>query len=213
MEQIPYKARLIEQKKNQARIKYLILLMKILIYTVSHIKDKNQFYVGSTKQTLNARMKNHRFNCQDEKYIGYNSKFYKYMRENGVENFEIKLYKELDVIDVDKKREAEQEVINILDPPLNTRNAKNPLTEEQKKERANYLRSLRKEKIEAYHKPYRKARYESKKDEILAKQKDYNKKKKERMQNDQVYAEEVRKKNREKTKKWREKNKKETNNS
>ena len=77
-------------------------------------------YVGSTTQSLNMRMYQHKHDAYNKKSKGYDSKVYKKMREKGGYLFKIEL---LEDYPCENKRELEireQEWINKLKPNMNT---------------------------------------------------------------------------------------------
>lgn len=76
--------------------------------------NKDDVYVGSTKQRLAVRMAGHRALCKR------NSRFYLYeiMRENG-SDFNYVLLESKDVHNVDEKKQIEQEHVDRLRPSMN----------------------------------------------------------------------------------------------
>jgi len=71
----------------------------------------NFIYIGSTYKLLYIRFEKHIRNAKG----GSNNKLYNYMREIGIENFKIKLIKE---IEMKLPEEYEQEEINKLNPNI-----------------------------------------------------------------------------------------------
>jgi len=92
-----------------------------------HCRDAkiNEFYVGSTCNFSNRRLKHIRA-CTNPRDNAYNSPVYKYIRENGGwNNFTMDT---IEPYPCDNKLELlinEQEWINILEPKLNKQNAYN----------------------------------------------------------------------------------------
>ena len=60
------------------------------IYAIVENKG-NLIYIGSTFQKLNNRYVNHLQSAKNENDKKYNWQMYRYMRENGICNFQIKL--------------------------------------------------------------------------------------------------------------------------
>lgn len=81
-------------------------------------EDKDDIYIGSTKQRLAVRMAGHRALCKK------NSQFqlYKHMRKLGVD-FNYVLLETKSVVSCDEKRKLEQEYIDKLKPSLNSKRA------------------------------------------------------------------------------------------
>ena len=128
------------------------------IYKITNtLNDK--IYVGSTNnQYLCSRMNCHRQKCKD--LTGRrNSKLYNYMREIGVQHFDIELIEKVRCENKCQLREREQHFIDILKPELNMfRATENP----------NYIRANQEERNKQNNE-----RYHANKETYLKKQKEY----------------------------------------
>ena len=101
---------------------------QIQVYKIWYADAPDDFYIGSTKLRLSARMAKHRSKVRS----GSTSKLYTLMREKGINNFEYVLVATCMVRSVDEQRQFEQQLISELKPTLNTNRAF--ITEEQRKE-------------------------------------------------------------------------------
>jgi len=155
------------------------------IYKIS-CKDENitDCYIGSTKD-FKERKRHHKIVCNnknDKDDKKYNSKVYKFIRENGGwGNWKMKIIEEIETDDKTELLKKEQEYLNLNNSSLNS--VKNIyLTAEGKIEW--YIKN--KEKLNEYHKEYRsknddkmkelkKEWYEKNRDKVLEKQKKDNK--------------------------------------
>ena len=122
--------------------------------------DCDDFYIGSTKQKLCRRITGHRTDCRK----GNQSKLYKVMREKGTNSFQYVLISTHTVCSKDEQRQAEQQVIDELNPTLNTFRAF--ITEEGRKQRT---------------KEYQKEYNEENKEKIKQRRKEYVKMNRERL--------------------------------
>jgi group I intron endonuclease len=85
------------------------------IYKCYKNDDKDIFYIGSTKN-LDKRIISHRNDVRNK-----NTFFYKYVRDNGgFDNFIFEIYEELTDCTTDELLRREKEIINLLNPYLNT---------------------------------------------------------------------------------------------
>ena len=102
------------------------IIMKCKIYKITNTAD-DEIYVGSTtKESLEDYLIIHFDNINR-----YNTKFYKYIKKIGKDNFNIHLIEEIEVDNHKERRRNEQKYIELLKPSLNTNRAY--ITEEQKK--------------------------------------------------------------------------------
>ena len=91
---------------------------KINVYKIWWADDDN-FYVGSTKNTLSKRMSKHRTDCR----AGGEQKIYQVMREKGINSFQYVLLGWSMVSSFHEQRMVEQSYISRLNPTLNSRKA------------------------------------------------------------------------------------------
>ena len=84
------------------------------IYKITNTKT-NDFYIGSTIQTLKNRFKAHKTNAKQNKY----GKLYDCIRENGIENFTIEMIDEFEFEKHDEIGKKEIEYFTTLKPTLN----------------------------------------------------------------------------------------------
>jgi group I intron endonuclease len=85
------------------------------IYNCYKNDDKDIFYIGSTKN-LNQRILSHRVNAKKKNIF-----FYEYVRDNGgFDNFTFEIYEELTDCSTNELLRREKEIINLLNPYLNT---------------------------------------------------------------------------------------------
>ena len=129
------------------------------IYKIKNKFKPELFYIGSTAQTLNERLKAHKFKSKICNSILYNV----VRNTNGWKNYTITLIKDFACNDKEELYKEEQVYINALQPNLNEKNAYR--TEEQKKEYMKEYYESNKEKIKENEKEYR----EKNKDEIKEK--------------------------------------------
>ena len=101
---------------------------QIKIYKIWYADNPTDFYIGSTKEALSARMAKHRNKVKQ----GKASKIYSLMREKGINNFQYILVATCMVRSVDEQRQFEQHFISELKANLNTYRAF--ATEEERKE-------------------------------------------------------------------------------
>ena len=141
------------------------------IYKLFYILNKIEFYIGSTTKKLNDRLIDHKSFSNNG-----TTQLYKYMRENGKNNFCIEIIE--DNIDIDNLILRENYWIQQLKPSLNTNiylnrtekerdQAKYQKNKEKIKKRVNDRRIAKREEINAKKKEY----YEKNKERILLKQK------------------------------------------
>ena len=133
------------------------------VYKITNtLNDK--IYVGSSNnQYLCSRMNSHRQMCKDLSGRR-NTKLYNFMREIGIENFQIELVEKFQCETKQQLREREQHHIDILKPELNMfRAIENPNYINPNKEKNN------KRSNEYYH---------TNKEIVLKLQKEYNEKNK-----------------------------------
>lgn len=157
---------------------------KSVIYKVS-CKDTNitEFYIGSTvnfsqrKYDYNSKMKN-------EKANAYNTKYYKFIRENGGwENWNMEIYEYYPCNTKEELEDREDYLVIELKSPLNTnrpRRTQKKYQEDMKEilsEKKKEYREANKKKINEYHKQY----YEDNKQKLNEKKnKNYYEKNKEK---------------------------------
>ena len=160
--------------ENKQRIVY------VLTRTNKADDDDTDIYIGSTSQSLNDRLGQHRYKAD---VIKENSKLYERMREVGTSNFEI-LPLLSRTCDIKTIRELERKWCEILKADLNT-NLPILTPDEKKQQKSDYYES-NKEVIRQRHADYRKSNkdailkkqaeyYETNKDAILKKRVDYYK--------------------------------------
>jgi len=141
------------------------------IYKLFNILDKTQFYIGSTIKKINNRLSSHKSASNN-----INTPLYKYMNENGKENFLIELVE--DNILSDNLIIRENYWINELKPPLNSNiflcrteqerdKAKYENNKEQIKKRVNERRIIKRDEINSQKREH----YARNRESILAKQK------------------------------------------
>ena len=130
------------------------------IYKIQNKFKPELFYIGSTAQILNERVRIHK---RDSKTI--NSRLYNVIRHTGgFENYTITLIKDFACNDKDELHKEEQVYINALQPTLNTNNAYT--------NRQDYMKEYyenNKEKLKEYYennKEKMKEYYENNKEEI-----------------------------------------------
>jgi hypothetical protein len=93
------------------------------VYKLHNPSDPDNFYVGSTLDSLNTRLVDHKTKAKNGGKKG-NSILYRTMRENGIRNWTIELLKECEVPGPNSLATIEQSFINELKPTLNTKRAK-----------------------------------------------------------------------------------------
>ena len=145
-------------------------IKKQTVYCITKkIKDENyDVYVGSTCLSLDERLRLHKVKAKANLSRNENNKFYKRMREAGLDAWEIKPLLVL-LCDEKKIRRFERNWKETLEANLNTNS---PLrTEEELKEYKREYYEQNKDKILKKQADY----YEQKKDQILQKQADYYK--------------------------------------
>jgi len=153
------------------------------IYKLLCLCGCNDFYIGSTTESLQHRFYNHVYKSKHR-----NSKLYKHMREVGVHNFKIVLLKE---VKFEKKydedlRMVETEYCHTLHPRFNTRNPyedHETLLFRKRIDKIKY-RANNKENI----KEQRKKHYKNNKDKVDAANRKYAEKNKDKIKEyQQVY--------------------------
>ncbi len=83
----------------------------------------NEFYIGSTWD-MKERKRHHKFACNNANSKEYNYKVYQYIRENkGFENWKFEILVEKEFENKNALHIKEKEIINLLKPALNSRNA------------------------------------------------------------------------------------------
>lgn len=103
-----------------------------IIYTIKCIDDESLVYVGSTTRKMGERWLQHKKDSMDEKCKSYNSKFYKAMREKGIDNWKVELYERFPCESRAELSKREGEIIKEIGT-LNT--ALPGCTPEEKRER------------------------------------------------------------------------------
>jgi len=88
--------------------------MKGYIYKIINTKTSD-IYIGSTIQELKNRFKTHKSNAR----LGKTAKLYKFMRENGIDNFLIELLEECDLKNKKELGIKEKKYYDLLKPSLN----------------------------------------------------------------------------------------------
>ncbi len=119
---------------------------KIFIYKIWW-EDKDDLYVGSTKQKLSYRMRNHRADCNRNRQY----KLQVAMREYGYD-FNYIILKSYNVSCREEQMKKEQKWINKLKPNLNKNNPVNQMT---KSEYDKIYKEKNKERIKKNHKIWR----------------------------------------------------------
>ena len=154
----------------------------------------NKIYIGSsTYQYLCSRMNCHRQMCKDLSGRR-DTKLYNYMREIGIQHFQIELIEKVQCENKCQLREREQQFIDMLKPELNMfRAIENP----------NYVRANQEERNKQNNE-----RYHANKELYLKKQKEYAEKNKEEIK---IRRKKYRDENKEKLKLQRDANKDERN--
>ena len=92
---------------------------EIKVYKIWYEDCPEEFYIGSTKETLARRMCKHRIKVWE----GNTSRIYSLIREKGPNDFKYVQVASCMVENIDEQRQFEQEWINELTPTLNTRRA------------------------------------------------------------------------------------------
>lgn len=85
------------------------------VYKIYAISDEEVFYVGSTTTPLNARFNRHKYSARK----GLNNKLHRTMRERGIDDWAIEGLEEVE--STEELTEREQEYIDSLQPPLNSK--------------------------------------------------------------------------------------------
>ena len=98
------------------------------VYSIQ-CKDKSikEFYIGSCK---NYRIRNnrHNSNCNNKNVPEYNIKVYQFIRENGgYKNWDMIVEVKTDELTKDERLELEQIHIDLLEPELNSTNARHDI--------------------------------------------------------------------------------------
>lgn len=86
----------------------------IKIYKLVNRKDPSKFYIGQAK-SLFLRRKTHKSDSKNS-----NNKLYQYMKEEGLENFDMYLLENTNTSDETEVSEREQYYKDLLKPPLNS---------------------------------------------------------------------------------------------
>ena len=152
-----------------------------IIYKISSTSPEDEnFYVGSTLKTLNARINQHKKNVA----AGKTFKLYEHIRINGGwDNFRAAIVEQKLVASYQEKLHYEQEQIDLLEPTLNTIRCVNTLEDHKRTKRIYYEKNkeeiLRKTKQYAEdnreHLKQKSKEYRVKNKEVLkAKKKIYN---------------------------------------
>lgn len=91
-----------------------------MIGRIYFIKYLDYCYVGSTICSIEKRFSEHLRNCNNPKSRCYNNKLYTKMRELGVENWKIELYKEFECDNIQELKKKEGEAIREFSTNLNS---------------------------------------------------------------------------------------------
>ena len=95
-----------------------------VIYKIYQIDCPEICYIGSTNN-FSSRKSNHKKNCKNKVSKKYKYPLYKYIRAlGGMEKFDMIIYENYPCNTRDEGLLKEQEIIDLLQPKLNTINAK-----------------------------------------------------------------------------------------
>jgi hypothetical protein len=139
-------------------------------YTFYRIYSKNpaitECYIGSTED-LHQRKIQHKSDCNNINYPGYNIKVYQYIRSNGgFDQFEFEIIDTIIFSETDRLLH-ENKLMDLYGSTLNTKRA--IITKEKKEYDKEYYETHREER-----KKYKKEHYETHKEKINEYQKEYN---------------------------------------
>jgi hypothetical protein len=134
------------------------------IYTIRCRDNNNLIYVGSTVQPLYKRWNQHKRTFKNENHKEYNKLLYIKMRELGIENFYIELYKNINCKNIEELLKHEGEIIREIG--ILNKNIAGRTHEESQ----HYYNDKNKEQIKQQKKQY----YENNKDKINEQRKQYN---------------------------------------
>ena len=165
------------------------------IYTIRCRTDSSLIYVGSTIQSLCKRFYEHKKCCKNENNKNHNMLLYQVIREKGLENFYIELYKECPCENKEQLTKYEGEIIRdigTLNKAIPGRTREEYLNENKTQicEKSKIYREINKDKIDERNQKYRcenkdkineneRKYYEKNKDKIKEKIKEYYNKNKE----------------------------------
>ena len=122
------------------------------------------FYIGSSKD-IKHRWAQHKYQSTWNRIT--NNPMYLDMRKYGVEKFDFEI---LEVVEIDKLKEAEQKFIETLKPTYNSNNANGLNVERRKKAKKEYMKKYQKtDEYKEYQKEYKKT------DKCKKHQKEYDK--------------------------------------
>lgn len=102
------------------------------VYKLYNILDKKSFYIGSTTESINKRLANHKYASTKG-----TTPIYTFMRETGKDNFSAELIE--DDVPIDSLIARENHWIQELNPPLNTHTFL--MRTEQERDKAKYERN------------------------------------------------------------------------
>ena len=128
------------------------------IYAITYTLDENQFYIGSTRQSLTKRFSDHFSRSKQKDHTSYNSPFNTFLREHDNNDFKIEPLFEGEFEDDQSIKQKEDEYIKDFEPPLNKYRAHRTIEEEKEYNRL-YMEEKRKdptfkEKEVSYNKEY-----------------------------------------------------------